>query len=227
MTDFTDSMGYCEYKIPFLKEGISIKTEEMIIGSEHHEELERIERETTITVPLTKKKLEDKKSDLNFIREDIHTAFTHEFDFSNGKAKLTLFGRADKVFREKEILIVSDDKHTANPSRHDTMREPYNDQLLQVLTYLHSKYNLGSSFGGLAEIPHTKKMYKINIVDSKTKLIYKTYEDYVTKNHTELLFNYTSRFTQKCLQWDDLMHHNSKPKCKACGYFNDCTNALR
>lgn len=220
-------MGYCEFKIPFFIEGISIKTMEMSIGSEHHDELERIERETAITIPLTKKKLENKKADLNFIREDIHTAFMHEFDFPKGKARLTLFGRADKVFRQKEVLIVSDDKHTANPSRHDTMTKPYDDQLLQVLTYLHSKYNLGSSFGGLTEIPHVKKMYKINIVDSRTKSIYKTYEDFVTKKHTEFLFDYFSRFTQKCLQWDDLIHHNSKSKCKACGYFDDCTKAIR
>lgn len=227
VTDFTDSMGYCEYKIPFFKEGISIKTAEMIVGTEHHEEAERMERDTAVTVPLTKTKLENKKDDLNFMREDIRTTFMHEFDFPSGKAKLVLFGRADKVFRQNETLIISDDKHTAKPERYHTKTGPYDGQLLQVLTYLHSKYDLGSSFGDMSEIPHAKKMYKINIVDSRTKSIYKTYEDYITKKHTELFFNYISRFTKKCLQLDDLKHHNSKPKCKACGYFNDCTNALR
>jgi hypothetical protein len=220
-------MGYCEFKIPFFKEGVSVKTAEMVIGSEHHEELERIERETVTPIPLTRQKLEDKKSDINFMREDIHTAFMREFDLPGRKAKLTLFGRADKVFRENETLIVSDDKRTANPGRHDSMAEPYNDQLLQVLTYLHSMYNLGPSFGGLAEIPHSKKMYRINIVDSRTKSVYKTYEDVVNRKHAELLFDYALRFTQKCLEWDELVHHNSKAKCKACGYFGDCSKALR
>ena len=220
-------MGYCEFKIPFLIEGVKIKTTEMMIGSEHHEELERIERETVIPIPLTKEKLEDKKADLAFMREDVNTVFMHEFNFPNETARLTLFGRADKVFRQNEVLIVSDDKHTSNPSRHDTMIKPYNDQLLQVLTYLHSKYDLGDSFGGLSDIPHTQMMYRINIIDTRTRSIYKTYEDYVTNTHKEFLFDYVSRFTQKCLQLDELMHHNSKPKCKACGFFNDCNNALR
>lgn len=227
VTDFTESMGYCEYKIPFFIKGISIKTTEMIVGTEYHEEAERIERETAVTVPLTKMKLEDKKADLDFMREDINTTFMHEFDFPSAKAKLVLFGRADKIFRQNETLIISDDKHTAKPERHYARTEPYDDQLLQVLTYLHSRYNLGSSFGDMSEIPHVRKMYKINIVDSKTKSIYKTYEGYITKKHTELLFDYASRFIQKCLRLDNLTHHNSKPKCKACGYFNDCANALR
>lgn len=225
MTDFTDAMGYCEFKIPFLVEGVKVKTEQMMIGSEHHEELERIERETIVPVPLTKESLEDKKTDLSFMREDVNTVFVH--NFSDGKARLTLFGRADKVFRENEVLVISDDKHTANPGRHDSMAVPYNDQLLQVLAYLHSRYDLGDSFGGLAEILHTKKMYRINIIDARTRTVYKTYEDYVTGEHTGLFLDYVLQFTRKCLQLDDLVHHNSKSRCKACGYFSDCTNALR
>lgn len=151
-------MGYCEFKIPFLIEGVKVKTAQMVIGSEHHEELERIEREIVVPVPLTKENLENKKTDLVFMRENVNTVFTHEFDFANGKAVLTLFGRADKVFRENEVLIVSDDKHTANPGRHNSMIVPYNDQLLQVLAYLHSRYDLDDSFGGLAEIPHRKNV---------------------------------------------------------------------
>lgn len=208
-------------------EGIHAKTAEMLKGVEHHEEAERIERETVITVPLTKTKLEDKKTDLNFIREDIQTLFTQEFDFSEGKARLTLFGRADKVIRNKETLIISDDKHVSNTRRYDTMSEPYMGQMLQVLTYLNSRYYLGESFGGWAEIPHVQKKYQINIVDSKTRSVYKTFEDAVSKRHIELLYDYTARFTKKCLQLDALMHHNSKPKCKACGFFNDCNNALK
>ncbi len=227
VTDFTDAMGYCEYKIPFFKQGKSVKTEAMIVGLEHHEKAEELERETSITVPLTKPELEDSKKDIVFLREDIQTKFVHDFEFPNGNAKLTLFGRADKVFRRNEILIISDDKNTKRPEKHDMMDEPYTDQLLQVLAYLHSSYRLGESFGEWTEIPHKQKSYQINIIDSNTESTYKTYEDNVRKKHKDLLFEYTSRFTQKCLKWDSLVHHNIKAKCKPCGFINDCDVALK
>ena len=228
VTDFTDAMGYCEYKIPFFIQGVKAKkSEAMMIGTQHHEESEKLDRETAITVPLTKTKLENKKEDLNFVREDIQTKFVYDFELPKGDAKLTLFGRADKVFRKKEMLIISDDKNTSRPERHDVMTEPYNDQLLQVLAYLHSEYYLGDSFGGWTKIPHKEKSYQINIIDSKSKTIYKTYEDKVNKTHEKLLFDYTSQFTQKCLDWVSLNHHNSRAKCKACGFFDDCDEALR
>ncbi|MGI0007232.1 MAG: hypothetical protein ACREAR_04465 [Nitrosotalea sp.] len=227
MTDFTGAMGYCEFQIPFFIEGVRAETAQMALGTEHHEEAERIEKETTVQVPLTKTRLEDKKTDLNFMREDIQTLFVRDFDFREGQARLVLFGRADKITRQDQTLIVSDDKHASNPRRYDSMSQPYVSQLLQVLTYLDSKYYLGDSFGGWATIPHEKKMYQVNIVDSRTKSVYKTYEDTVTEIHTELLFDYLSQFTKKCLEWEDLVHHNSKPKCKACGFFENCSNALK
>lgn len=227
VTDFTGSMGYCEYKIPFYMEGVYVKTKQMVMGEKHHEQAEKIERATAVTVPLTKKKLQDKRADLIFMREDIQTSFTREFNFVKGKATLTLFGRADKVLREGEVLVVSDDKLTTSPQRHAERTEPYSDQLLQVLTYLYSKFFLGTEFGGWAEIPHSGKMYRINVVESKTREIYKTYEGLVGEEHVGLLSDYTTRFTQKCLQWDELMHHNSASKCRACGFFNDCLHAIR
>lgn len=227
MTDFTGSMGYCEFQIPFFIEGVRVETSQMLVGTEYHEEAERIDRETAVVVPLTKTKLQDKKEDLSFVREDIQTSFVQEFDLPAGKAILSLFGRADKVVRKKEILIVSDDKHVSNPRRYDMMSAPYAGQLLQVLAYLNSKYYLGESFGGWKEIPCSEKMYQINIVDSKTRSIYKTYEEIVNENHAELFLGYTSKFVKKCLELDSLEHHNSKPKCKACGYFSDCSHALR
>jgi hypothetical protein len=227
VTDFTGSMGYCEFQIPFFIEGVRVKTSQMLVGTEYHEEAERIDRETAVVVPLTKTKLQDKKEDLSFVREDIQTAFVKEFDFPAGKAVLSLFGRADKVVRKKETLIVSDDKHVSNPTRYDIMAEPYVGQLLQVLAYLNSKYYLGESFGGWKEIPCSTRMYQINIVDSRTKSIYKTYEEIVNDTHDELFLDYASKFVRKCLELDSLEHHNSKPKCKACGYFGDCSHALR
>lgn len=226
MTDFTGAMGYCEFQIPFFIEGVKVETVQMAVGTEYHEQAEKMERETAVVVPLTRTELEDKKADLNFIREDIQTLFLLEFESEHGRARLELLGRADKVMRQEETLIISDDKHTYNPARHDSMRKPYDSQLLQVLVYLHSRYYLGDSLGW-AEIPHERKAYQVNIIDSKTGLVYKTYENVVGSKDAELLFGNALRFTQKCLQWDDLVHHNSKARCKACGYFGDCSKALR
>ena len=51
VTEFVDSMGYCEYKIPFFAKGDYVKTEAMIIGGQFHKEAEDFDRETAITEP--------------------------------------------------------------------------------------------------------------------------------------------------------------------------------
>jgi hypothetical protein len=217
-------MGYCEFLIPFFIEGVKAETVQMAAGAQFHEQAEKMERETAVVVPLTKTKLEDKKADLDFIREDIQTLFLLELP--DGKARLELFGRADKVMRQNETLIISDDKHTSSPGRHDAMREPYDSQLLQVLVYLHSKYYLGDLLGW-AEIPHERKAYQVNIIDGRTGSVYKRYENVVGSKETGLLFGNALRFAQKCLQWNELVHHNSRARCRACGFFGECSKALR
>ena len=227
VTDFTEAMGYCEFKIPFFINGVNeIKTEQMIIERQFYQ-AEKIDPETSIMLPLSKTKLRDKKADLSLLRMNIHTQFTQEVRSSKGKSKLTLFGRADKIFRKNGTLIISDDRTTSNPNHHDSRMEPFNDQLLQVLTFLHSKFYLGDSFGGWTQIPHKRKSYHINIIDNRTQRIHKTYEEIVSPRHENLLFNSTIQFAQKCLQWLELNHHNSKTKCEPCGFFNDCKKALR
>ena len=115
VTEFTDSMGYCEYKIPFFAKGDYVKTEAMINGGQFHKEVEDYDRETAITEPLTKVELETTTEDLEFIREDLSTIFVHDFDLPKGKARLTMSGRADTVSRSGETLVISDDKHTNRP----------------------------------------------------------------------------------------------------------------
>ena len=220
-------MGYCEFQIPFFIEGVKVQTVEMSKGTEYHEEAERIERESSVAVPLTRVQLEDTGADLDFMREDIQTLFEKEFDISGGKVRLYLFGRADKVVRRQETLIISDDKHTSNLGRYGIMSEPYFSQMLQVLAYLNSRYYLGESFGGWSEIPHVRKKYEINIVDSGTKSVYKRFEGIVTGGQVDLFLDAASSFALKCLSLQGLVHHNSEKKCKACGYFGTCSHALR
>ena len=220
-------MGYCEFQIPFFIEGVRVQTGEMSQGTLYHEEAERIERESSVAVPLTREQLDDTGADLDFMREDIQTLFSKEFLFSGKKTRLYLFGRADKVVRRQETLIISDDKHTSNLGRYDSMSEPYFSQMLQVLAYLNSRYYLGELFGGWSEIPHMDKKYQINIVDSGTKSVYKRFEGIVTGGHVELFLDAAGSFALKCLSLEGFVHHNSGKKCKACGYFDDCSHALR
>jgi hypothetical protein len=227
VTDFAGSMGYCEFKIPFYIEGQYVKTAMMEQGSKNHEKAEQIERETSVSIPLTSKMLKNKKADLSFFREAILTRYERIIESDQGKAKLVLIGRADKVMRRGSILVVADDKNSGRPQVHDSLTKPYDDQLLQVLTYLHSNFYLGQQFGGWGQIPHTKKMYQVNILDRRTSEVYKTYEDYVSEEHEEWLADYTDRFALKCLQWAELEHHFKRDKCKACSYLDSCTNALK
>jgi hypothetical protein len=218
VTDFTDGIGYCEYKIPFFAKNIYVKTLDMQKGEEHHEEAERTEKETSVAVPLTVAALHDAQCDLDFFREDIDTIYARDFQSIKGNARLVLFGRADKIIRRESTLIIHDDKRTNNPSRHDGRGSPFLDNRLQVLTYLHSKFFLGRRYGGWVDIPHTSKKYRLNIIDGRTKQIYKTYEEVVEQEHLSLLERYASEFTFKCLQWIPLRHHNNINKCTPCGY---------
>ena len=82
-------MGYCEFQIPFFIEGVKAETVQMAVGTQFHEQAEKIERETAVVIPLTKTKLEDRQADLNFIREDIQTLFFQEFDYHVAGPHLT------------------------------------------------------------------------------------------------------------------------------------------
>lgn len=229
VTDFTNSMGYCEYKIPFYAKNVYVATEQMNKGEEYHEEAETLERIFAIPIPLKAKDLKNKKKDLNFFRENIHSTYTLELNLLQGKAMLTLFGRADKIVRKNSTLTITDDKRTSSPFMHIKRTEPFPDQLLQVLAYLHSKFYFGKKFGGWIEIPHEAKAYRVNIIDGNTGKIYKTYENVVTQNHKSLLEQYAATFVLKCMELQELKHHNNKNKCQPCGYFkaNLCQFAIK
>lgn len=61
MTDFTGSMGYCEFQIPFFIEGVRVETSQMLVGTEYHEEAERIDRETDCCCTIDKNKITRQK----------------------------------------------------------------------------------------------------------------------------------------------------------------------
>ena len=74
VTDFTDSMGYCEYKIPLSIEGVRPKpSQSLLMGSAAHDAEQKYEKEHVEFEPVTKQELKDEKKNIEFARENIHT----------------------------------------------------------------------------------------------------------------------------------------------------------
>ena len=83
---------------------------------------------------------------------------------------ILLFGKADKILRRNELLIVEDSKFPKNPFRYLKINRPFGDQKMQTLVYVNSQFSENMSFGNdeWFEIPHKKKVWRINIKDLKT-----------------------------------------------------------
>ena len=73
VTDFTDSMGYCEYKIPLSIKGVKAKpSQSLMMGSAAHDAEEKYEEEHVVFEPVTIQEIKDEKKDIEFAREDIY-----------------------------------------------------------------------------------------------------------------------------------------------------------
>ncbi len=147
VTEFSDSLGYCEHKIPFYLEGIKASpSPETIKGTVAHKQEERFEKEHFEFVPITHQELVDINRDIEFARENIFTRLLFPTKIGQQFVFLLLFGRADKVYRHKQTLIVQDDKFPTNLQKYQERFEPYPDQILQALTYLNSKFTPNGSW---------------------------------------------------------------------------------
>ena len=126
VTDFTDSIGYCEYKIPLSIEGVRPKpSQSLLMGSAAHNAEEKYEQEHVEFEPVTKQELKDEKKDIEFASENIHTTLILPFNFSKDKVLLSLSGRTDKIMRVDGTLVVQDDKFVARPEIYDNKKQPY------------------------------------------------------------------------------------------------------
>ena len=180
VTDFTDSMGYCEYKVPLSIKGVKVKpSQSLMMGSAAHDAEEKYEEEHVDFEPVTIQEIKDEKKDIEFAREDVYTTLTIPFSFSKEKVLLSLSGRIDKIMRVGGTLIVQDDKFVANPQTYENRRQPYPGQLLQVLTYLNSTFSSGRTKDpdDYFEMPHTEKKWQIRICDRETREPYKTFSE--------------------------------------------------
>ena len=232
VTDFTDAMGYCEYKIPLSSAGIRPKpTQSLILGTKAHATEERYEKEHVKLEPVTEQQIRDSHTDIEFARENVRSVLTVPFEFPTAKALVSLSGRIDKIARVDQTLTIQDDKFVGNPRAYDKKTMPYPSQLLQVLTYLNSRYfaNTGNNTSGSTNnseesfnLPNTQKRWIVRICDSKTRKPHKIYSDIQSKETLYYLHRTLERFATVALGIDSPEHHNSKAKCKACSLKDYC-----
>jgi hypothetical protein len=76
VTDFSDSMGFCELRIKHFLRGIKPpQTNITIEGTKSHEKEAEYEKEHFKFVPVSQEELANLKKDIEFAREAIYTRF--------------------------------------------------------------------------------------------------------------------------------------------------------
>jgi hypothetical protein len=229
VTDFADSLGYCEYKIPLSIQGVKPKPSQALIqGTKAHSAEEKYEKEHVELEPVSVEQIEDKEEDIEFARENIHSTLIMPFEFPSENVLLTLSGRIDKILRNDETLIVQDDKFAGRPQIYDNKTQPYPSQLLQVLTYLNSSFSAKRKpdVGDFFEMPHTQKKWQIRICDRKTREPYKVFSEIQDSFSLQYLQMSLQKFTIISLGMSEPEHHNSAPKCNACNLKSFCEYRL-
>ena len=225
VTDFADSLGYCEYKIPLSIKGIKPKPSQSLIqGTKAHHAEEKYEQEHVELEPISIEQIEDKEEDIEFARENIYSTLMMPFEFHSENVLLILSGRIDKILRVDETLIVQDDKFAGKPQIYDSKTQPYPSQLLQVLTYLNSSFSSKRKArpDDFFEMPHTQKKWKIRICDRKTREPYKEFSDFQDAFSLHYLHVSLQKFTTISLGMESPEHHNSINKCNACNLKSFC-----
>ncbi len=225
VTDFADSLGYCEYKIPLSIQGVKPKpSQSLILGTKAHSAEEKYEQEHMEFEPVSIEQIKDEQKDIEFARENIYSTLIIPYEFPSENVLVSLSGRIDKILRVDGTLIVQDDKFAGKPETYDQKTQPYPSQLLQVLAYLNSSYSSTRSKNpedGF-EMPHTLKKWQIRICDRKTREPYKIFSDYQDAFSLHYLHTSLEKFTTISLGITNPEHHNSKPKCNACNLKTLC-----
>lgn len=225
VTDFADSLGYCEYKIPLSIKGVKPRpTQPLIQGTKAHHAEEKYEQEHVKLEPVSIEQIDDMEENIEFARENIYSTLMMPFEFPTKRVLLTLSGRIDKILRVDETLIVQDDKFAGRPQTYDGKTQPYPSQLLQVLTYLNSSYSSKRKpgAGDFFEMPHIQKKWQIRICDRKSRESYKIFSDYQDAFSLHYLHVSLQKFTMISLGMSRPEHHNSVHKCNACNLKSFC-----
>ncbi|HUT06387.1 MAG TPA: PD-(D/E)XK nuclease family protein [Nitrosopumilaceae archaeon] len=225
VTDFSDALGYCEYKIPLSIQGVKPKpSPSLILGTKAHSAEQKYEQEHFEFEPVSVEAIEDEQEDIEFARENVYSTLSMPFEFPTENVLLSLSGRIDKIMRVDGTLLVQDDKFVGRPATYDQKTQPYPSQLLQVLAYLNSVYSAKKSKDpeGWFEMPHTEKKWQIRICDRKTREPYKIFSEYQDAFALHYFHLSLKKFATIALDITEPEHHNSKPKCNACNLKSFC-----
>ena len=225
VTDFADSLGYCEYKIPLSIKGVKPKpSKSLILGTKAHHAEQKYEEEFVDLEPVTIEAIEDKEQDIEFARENVYSTLSMPYEFPTENVLVTLSGRIDKISRVDGTLLVQDDKFVARPQVYDSKSQPYPSQLLQVLSYLNSVYSgkRKNDPDDWFDMPHTEKKWELRICDRITRLPYKIFSDYQDAFSLHYLHTSLEKFASISLDITEPEHHNSQSKCNACNLKSFC-----
>ena len=141
VTDFSDAMGFCEFKIKHYLRGIKPpQTNITIEGTKAHEKEIEYEKEHFKFVPITAEEITDFKKDIEFPREAVYTRFLTQVQFGDKVVTLLLIGKSDKVIRSKGMLIVEDTKFPQNTAKYKELAQPFEYQILQDGCFYLSSY---------------------------------------------------------------------------------------
>jgi len=229
VSDFCDSMGFCEFKIKHFLKGIRPpQTKVTIEGTKSHEKEAEYEREHFEFVPLTQKELEDINKDIEFAREGMFTRFLTKIKYGEKNLLMLIVGQADKVARSKGMLIVEETKYPENTGKYLEKFEPFEDQKMQALLYLNSLFTENGSLNPQEwfEIPHKEKAWIINIKDKKTGESIRIFEGIQTEGAEEFLKEKINKFALVVMGKLEPEHHKSIKKCCSCRFFSGCEHKI-
>ncbi|ABK76690.1 hypothetical protein CENSYa_0041 [Cenarchaeum symbiosum A] len=230
VTEFTGGLEYCQYMIDFMVKGKRKKPSAAAMqGAAIHKGIEKYEQKHVVLEPVSEQQLSNEEHNIEFAREKIMTRLLRPVSVGGTEAAVLLMGRADKIMRENSTLIVQDEKTARNAQKYDSLVEPYRGQKLQVLTYLNSMFTEKGSMNpdDWFEVPHERKMWRVNVLDREDGLrLYKSFEGYQTDADLEYLNGSLETFVEIVLGKRLPDHHNSANKCRACGYFDDCSDRI-
>jgi len=225
VSDFTDSMGYCEFRIKhFLKGMKAPQTKVTIEGTESHDKEVEYEREHFTFVPISQDELEDIDKDIELARERVYTRFLTKMKYGNKNLSILIFGQADKILRSKGTLVVEESKFPDNTQKYLGKFEPYEDQTLQTLLYLNSRFSENGSLDPKEwfKIPHKEKMWIVNIKDKKTSKSVIIFKGIQTNKTKKFLKAKIEKFALVVLGNSKPEHHKNIRKCLKCRFLDSC-----
>jgi hypothetical protein len=228
VSDFCDSMGFCEYKIKNFLKGIRPpQTNITIEGTESHKKEVEFEKEHFEFVPITQKEMENINKEIEFAREGIFTRYFEVLKFGKQELILLIIGRADKIMRSKGMLIVEESKYPQKKEKYLEKFEPYEDQKLQTLLYLNSLFTENGSMDPEEwfNIPNKKKAWIINIKDKGTGESIKIFKGVQNREAKKILKEKINRFALILVGKIEPEHHQNINKCCSCR-LTDCEYKL-